>query len=273
MTNHSQGLDKFGYINALDGADLSLTEFRVLIAVWRHTDRQGQHAYASAARLAVECRISERSVRRCLVTLAQKRFLRRVTRGGRDIGPRASEYALTPIPANPFGVGTSESQQATGGQLGESQQAKSRQPTDTLTPANWPPDARQEATGVTATELEQNREQNREQREGRVHAATYLPDDRSPAPQLVAQMRAEQPHVDQDLELKRFQDHYRSTDKSAKKRDWSAAYRNWVRREAQWSRSSHPPQDGMTAYERKTAHNQAVFQSLADNPPTPELES
>ena len=102
--------------------------------------------------------------------------------------------------------------------------------------------------------------------------ATYLPDDWSPAPEVVAQMRAEQPHIDQELELAKFRDHWRSTTRNAQKRDWNAAYRNWIRNAAKWAPHNGAP-DGMTAYERKTAHNYAVYQSLADdNPPITELD-
>jgi hypothetical protein len=97
--------------------------------------------------------------------------------------------------------------------------------------------------------------------------ATYLPDDWSPAPEVVAQMRAEQPHIDQDTELNKFRDHWHSTTKNAMKRDWNAAYRNWIRNAAKWTPHNSSP-DGMTAYERKTAHNYTIFQALADDADT-----
>ena len=102
--------------------------------------------------------------------------------------------------------------------------------------------------------------------------ATYLPADWSPAAEVVAQMRAEQTHIEQELELKRFRDHWHSTTRNAQKRDWNAAYRNWIRNTAKWASRNGQALDGQTAYERKTAHNRAVFESLADDPPTPELE-
>ena len=86
--------DKFAYIRALRGANLTHPEHRVLIAVWSYTDNNGQRAYASVARLAVDCRMAESTVRRCLIGLREKRFLHRCRRGGRDAEPRASEYEL-----------------------------------------------------------------------------------------------------------------------------------------------------------------------------------
>jgi hypothetical protein len=100
--------------------------------------------------------------------------------------------------------------------------------------------------------------------------ATYLPDDWSPAPEVVAQMRAEQPHIDQELELAKFRDHWRSTTRNAQKRDWNAAYRNWIRNAAKYA--ARNGSDRSTAYQRKTAHNRAVFESLADHPPITELD-
>ena len=134
-------LDKFGYIRALRGAGLTAGEFRVLIAVWDHSDRNGQHAYASAARIAKDCGIAERVARRYLATLVRKKFLRRVQRGGYDSGPRASEYALS-LPAwlAPSGV-----QPAKSGRLDE-------EPTGQFCTANRPDLYSQPATGVTPTE-------------------------------------------------------------------------------------------------------------------------
>jgi hypothetical protein len=100
--------------------------------------------------------------------------------------------------------------------------------------------------------------------------ATYLPDDWFPAPEVVEQMLAELPHIDQDAELKAFRDHWRSTDKNPRKRDWNATYRNWIRNAAKYAPRNGS--DGPTAYQRKTAHNRAVFESLADYPLIKELD-
>lgn len=54
---------------------------------------------------------------------------------------------------------------------------------------------------------------------------TYLPADWSPAPEVAAQMRDEQPHLDHELELKKFRDYWHSTTKDARKRDWNATWR------------------------------------------------
>jgi DNA-binding transcriptional regulator PaaX len=111
-------LDKFGYIRALRGADLTLAEFRVLVTVWDYSDEHGRHAYASIARLAADCEVSERTVRRCLVDLVAKGFLRRVRRGHRDGAgnPWASEYELRLLARPPQPV-ADDSQPATSGQF------------------------------------------------------------------------------------------------------------------------------------------------------------
>lgn len=79
---------------------------------------------------------------------------------------------------------------------------------------------------------------------------TYLPADWSPPPEVVAQMRAEQPHVDLGLELQIFRDHWRSTTRNAMKRDWTAAYRNWIRRAGAGVNGQRRPEPRSTADER-----------------------
>ncbi|ODR20791.1 hypothetical protein [Mycolicibacterium porcinum] len=73
---------------------------------------------------------------------------------------------------------------------------------------------------------------------------TYLPENWAPAPEVAAQMRDEQPHVDHELELKKFRDYWHAlAGAKARKRDWSATYRNWIRREAE---RTPPPTTGRT---------------------------
>ncbi|MCW1820795.1 hypothetical protein A5731_22780 [Mycolicibacterium conceptionense] len=158
----SRPIDKFAYIAALDGADLTPIEYRVLITVWRYTDGHGQHAYASAKRLAHDCRISERSARRSLQVLTEKRYLRRVNRGGRDSEARASEYALR-MPANTSRAGTAaatQSQPATGGRMDRKPTGQGwpdgKKPTGHTASPNRPHSVSQPATGVTPTEPDQS---------------------------------------------------------------------------------------------------------------------
>lgn len=77
--------------------------------------------------------------------------------------------------------------------------------------------------------------QQNTEKDGTRAKSTYLPDGWSPPLEVVVQMRVEQPHIDQDLELRKFCDHWRSATRNAMKRDWTAAYRNWVRNAAKWT--------------------------------------
>ena len=156
-----QSADKFTYIRALNGADLTLAEYRVLITVWHYTDKDGQRAYASAARLAQDCRMAERTARRSLAGLVQKGFLHRVRRGGRDAQPRASEYELRLPDHIPTGHHRPDGGKPTG-----QQRPVGDDPTGHLTTANRPFDDGQPATGVTPTEPDQNLEQKRTRARG-----------------------------------------------------------------------------------------------------------
>lgn len=60
---------------------------------------------------------------------------------------------------------------------------------------------------------------------------TFLPDDFQPAASVIEQMRTECPTVDLEAETRSFCDYWRSaTGQKARKRDWQATWRNWIRR-------------------------------------------
>ncbi|WP_336715368.1 hypothetical protein [Arthrobacter sp. USHLN218] len=61
--------------------------------------------------------------------------------------------------------------------------------------------------------------------------ATRIPDDWTPSDDLANAMYAECPTVDQHAELRKFKDYWQSQpDSKARKTDWDATYRNWIRR-------------------------------------------
>ncbi|WP_052372200.1 hypothetical protein [Nocardia otitidiscaviarum] len=73
------------------------------------------------------------------------------------------------------------------------------------------------------------------QRDSRGHR---LPDDWRPSEDVIAAMRAECPHVDLRAEHAKFADHWRSQPGAkGRKADWTATWRNWIRRAAE----SGPP--------------------------------
>ncbi|MGX7727570.1 helix-turn-helix domain-containing protein [Rhodococcus sp. 5G237] len=66
----------------------------------------------------------------------------------------------------------------------------------------------------------------------RAHA---LPADWIPDREVIDSMKTRFPNVDMASEHEKFTDHFRSTGKTMK--DWNAAWRNWIRRSAEFSRS------------------------------------
>lgn len=77
---------------------------------------------------------------------------------------------------------------------------------------------------------------------------TRLPDEWMPSPEVVAQMRYDHPHVDLKAEHAKFVDYWHGrAGKDARKADWNATWRNWIRRAAEQNqRNGHsPPADGI----------------------------
>jgi hypothetical protein len=63
--------------------------------------------------------------------------------------------------------------------------------------------------------------------------ATRLPDDFTVTPEMVAWARKECPHVDGKLATTMFVDYWGSKGRDATKTDWTATWRNWLRRAEQ----------------------------------------
>lgn len=88
---------KLLYLKALHGADLTSSEYRILVTILCYTDANGEGAYPGPGRLSGDCNMSERTVKRCIKSLRIEGYLRRTKKGGRN-PRRASEYALS-LPA------------------------------------------------------------------------------------------------------------------------------------------------------------------------------
>jgi hypothetical protein len=70
---------------------------------------------------------------------------------------------------------------------------------------------------------------------------TRLPDGWTPPESVVAQMRSEHPHVDLKAEHAKFIDYWQGkAGAAARKADWSATWRNWIRRAAEDARPRLP---------------------------------
>lgn len=97
---------------------------------------------------------------------------------------------------------------------------------------------------------------------------TRLPEGWEPPLDAVAAMRAEFPYLDLRAAHERFTDHWRSATRSATKRDWLAAWRNWIREDARRYRprsaSPLPGRTSVTDEDRAWAAEQDL---LALTPP------
>jgi hypothetical protein len=246
--------DRFAWHRQFHGVKMPLTAARAAMALFDRADQTGQ-CWPGIDMLAADASLSRNGVRNGVDWLDTHGFVDKVARGGRsgDGQTRSTRYRLKfRTISTTTGVAVDiECQEP----LFEPQQPNSCAST---------------TTGVAPNRPENRPVENKPVVRGARTKGTYLPDDWSPTPEVVAQMRAQLPHINQELELEKFRDHWRSTTRNAMKRDWTATYRNWIRNAAKYAARNGA--EGPTAYERKTARNYAVYQSLADPPPTTELD-
>jgi hypothetical protein len=66
--------------------------------------------------------------------------------------------------------------------------------------------------------------------------ATRLSKDWKPSEESLAKMVEHFPWVDVKLQTHKFMDYWQAATKNAMKRDWDAAYRNWIRQAAEWQK-------------------------------------
>lgn len=66
--------------------------------------------------------------------------------------------------------------------------------------------------------------------------ATRLSKDWKPSEESLAKMVEHFPWVDVKLQTHKFVDYWQAATKNAMKRDWDAAYRNWIRQAAEWQK-------------------------------------
>jgi hypothetical protein len=240
--------DRFAWHRQFCGVNMPGAAARVAMALFDRVNRAGQ-CWPGIDTLAADTCLSRDSVRIGINWLEHNGFAERGDRGGRswDGQTRSTRYRLTFRTLSiPTGVGIDSA----------------------LNPEKTPPQSRKNAASIPnpqAPNRPENRtENNKTVGKGRAKA-TYLPDDWSPAPEVVAQMRAELPHIDQDAELKAFRDHWHSTTKNPLKRNWTAAYRNWIRNAPKYARNGQPT--------RRSTSDALVAQTQAlKHQPPPQLE-
>jgi hypothetical protein len=202
--------------------DLTLAERFVLLALETFADYpDGANAHPGITVLAEMCRLKERVVRYALDRSCVLKLIDQTDRANPKAG-HAATYRLLPPPVS---TGTTVPLET---DFNRHETDFNRHETGVST-----------GTPVPPTNKETNPLTPRER--GARAKGTYLPDGWSPTPEVVAQMRAEQPHINQEIELEKFRDHWRSTTRNAMKRDWTAAYRNWIRNAAKWALRNGTP--------------------------------
>ena len=80
---------------------------------------------------------------------------------------------------------------------------------------------------------------NKNKREGA--GATRLPKDWKPSKDTLEVMAEHFPWIDLKLETHKFTDYWQAATRNAMKKDWEAAYRNWIRQAADWSKDKAQP--------------------------------
>jgi hypothetical protein len=88
---------------------------------------------------------------------------------------------------------------------------------------------------------------------------TRLPEDWMPPLDVVAQMRAECPNVDQALALRKFRDYWsEKVGKDATKLTWKGTYRNWIRNAATDYPRNSAGRSGISAVDQKALGWQGI---------------
>lgn len=84
------------YVTELRGADLSASEYRVLLTVWTYSDENMLNAFPSINRVAGDTGLTRSTVKRCLKSLREMGYLKIDAPGGNIDGKNlATRYRLT----------------------------------------------------------------------------------------------------------------------------------------------------------------------------------
>lgn len=88
---------------------------------------------------------------------------------------------------------------------------------------------------------------------------TRLPDGWEPPTGVVAQMRSDHPHIDLRAEHAKFIDYWRGkAGRDARKADWTATWRNWIRRADEQRPAVRPNGNHLSTSDLRVAQAQAL---------------
>lgn len=93
----------------------------------------------------------------------------------------------------------------------------------------------------------------------------YLPEEWEPSDKAKQWTLEKYPHVNAELELEKFRDYWQAASgQNARKRDWNAAWRNWIRRaEKEYTQPAYKSQAQMLQEMKQTANARAHMQGSA----------
>ena len=93
----------------------------------------------------------------------------------------------------------------------------------------------------------------------------YLPEEWEPSDKANQWTLEKYPHVNAGLELEKFRDYWQAASgQNARKRDWNAAWRNWIRRaEKEYTQPAYKSQAQMLQEMKQTANVRAHMQGSA----------
>ncbi|MGN8245281.1 hypothetical protein ACTHAM_002400 [Cellulomonas soli] len=104
MSDGAPALTKLQWQKRLRGADITNTEYRILMTICSYTDKSLSNAHPGWARIVADSCITEKTAKKAVFSLMVKGWLRLVEAGGNQYGKgRANVYALA-VPLSTRGV-------------------------------------------------------------------------------------------------------------------------------------------------------------------------
>lgn len=190
----------------------------VLLAIADAANKHGGRSCQAAGTLAKMCRISPRTVQRSIKKLLE---LGEIVLDGHDKRYQTNVYAMPGVLAGgPVQGGQNDG--ASDCRYDKSDETLRQNVHDATTELCHP-------TPSTPASNEATPERARKR-------AARLPDGWMPRQDVIEQMRSECPQVNLEVEHRKFSDHWAAASgKSATKLDWDAAWRNWIRRAAEFT--------------------------------------
>jgi hypothetical protein len=219
-----------------------------LLAIADCASGDGGNAWPSVAEIKRKAGLSERAVHSALADLVKLGELEiQYNAGPKGCNRYRVVMTCTPAesapPQNLHPADTAPPQDTQGSESSQATTqtpAESAPPADSAPPQNPQPPPAESADGTVNEPKPKNSpsesssdtpEPKPARRKRAARPATYIPDDFAVTAEMIQWALREVPTVDWRYQTKKFIDHWRQTSGSnARKSDWEAAWRNWLRR-------------------------------------------